>query len=50
MRAMLEAGAVGYVLKVSLARDLVNGIRAAASGSTPALGAGRSEHPAPAAP
>ncbi|MBK8025050.1 MAG: response regulator transcription factor [Chloroflexi bacterium] len=34
VRAMLEAGAVGYVLKVSLARDLVNGIRAAASGST----------------
>lgn len=33
VRAMLEAGAVGYVLKVSLAKDLLNGIRAVASGA-----------------
>jgi NarL family two-component system response regulator LiaR len=31
--AMLEAGACGYILKVSLTQDLVNGIRAAAGGA-----------------
>ncbi|MBL8133294.1 MAG: response regulator transcription factor [Anaerolineae bacterium] len=34
VHAMLQAGAVGYVLKVTLSNDLINGIRAAASGST----------------
>lgn len=33
VRAMLVSGAVGYVLKVSLLQDLVNGIRAAATGA-----------------
>lgn len=34
VRAMLQAGAAGYVLKISLAKDLLNGIRAVASGAT----------------
>lgn len=33
VRAMLNAGAVGYVLKVSLTKDLLNGIRVVASGA-----------------
>jgi NarL family two-component system response regulator LiaR len=49
--AMLEAGACGYILKVSLTQDLVNGIRAAASGSAVlSMGVLRTLRAAPAVP